>query len=173
MQDLLEQHQQFLLYVYRWAALPGLLGTGAFVFRAVAKGHGASPQRHEEVAEGLFRAPCVPFVPCLAILFNCFLLSQFEAQAWLITLGYLVLCVASYFAYGYSHSVGGRTRWQGAVELSPGAVRDPRRDGSLRDRASFVPQASLSHGPGGAVRVSGRLGGAIRVGTSAGGAREV
>ena len=32
MQDLLEQHQQFLLYVYRWAALPGLLGTGAFVW---------------------------------------------------------------------------------------------------------------------------------------------
>ena len=77
-------------------------GIGTGIGRASGNGGGA---------RGLFNAPGVPTLPCLATVFNCFLLAQFEPVAWLITICYLAICISTYFGYGFRHSVGGMTGW--------------------------------------------------------------
>ena len=114
-----------------------LVGTYFFVSRAVRAGSVGV----EADAES-FRAPFVPFVPCLGILFNCFLLSQFEARAWCMIVGYICIATMAYFAYGYSHSVGGLTGWKGTWEYSPYAVRTFMASGEdrLRHSSTFVDE---------------------------------
>ena len=120
------------------ARAPLVLGAAALLgglYARVASAVRAGSSRTEaDDNSGLFRAPCVPLLPCCGILFNCFLLAQFELQAWLITLGYVLLCLASYASYGYHHSVGGRTRWKGTLEVEPFAVRVPVISGEERRR---------------------------------------
>ena len=94
-----------------------LAGSYFFVTRAVRAG-GVDV----EVDMESFRAPFVPFVPCLGILFTVSCSRNLRlvhgSRSWDIG-----LATITYFAYGYSHSVGGLTGWKGTLEYSPYAVR--------------------------------------------------
>jgi len=55
--------------------------------------------------EGLFRAPAVPLLPCVAIIVNWALLAQLSALGLCLITGWITLGLFSYFAYGYNHSL--------------------------------------------------------------------
>ncbi|KAL3667827.1 hypothetical protein V7S43_007377 [Phytophthora oleae] len=57
----------------------------------------------EEVST--FRAPFVPFTPCVAIFFNWFLFAQMDGTSVLLILLWLLLAVALYFGYSRHHSL--------------------------------------------------------------------
>ncbi|GMF20693.1 unnamed protein product [Phytophthora lilii] len=52
-----------------------------------------------------FRAPFVPFAPCVAIFFNWFLFAQMDGMSVLLILLWLLLAVAVYFGYIRHHSL--------------------------------------------------------------------
>lgn len=52
-----------------------------------------------------FRAPLVPFTPCVAIFFNWFLFAQMDAASVLLILLWLLLALALYFGYSRHHSL--------------------------------------------------------------------
>lgn len=52
-----------------------------------------------------FRAPLVPFTPCVAIFFNWFLFAQMDAASVLLIVLWLLLAVALYFCYSRHHSL--------------------------------------------------------------------
>ncbi|KAL4158910.1 hypothetical protein PRNP1_004684 [Phytophthora ramorum] len=52
-----------------------------------------------------FRAPFVPFTPCVAIFFNWFLFAQMDGSSVLLILMWLLLAVAVYFGYSRHHSL--------------------------------------------------------------------
>ncbi|KAJ8561745.1 hypothetical protein ON010_g7935 [Phytophthora cinnamomi] len=52
-----------------------------------------------------FRAPFVPFSPCVAIFFNWFLFAQMDAMSVLLILLWLFLAVVVYFGYSRHHSL--------------------------------------------------------------------
>jgi APA family basic amino acid/polyamine antiporter len=52
-----------------------------------------------------FRAPLVPFTPCVAIFFNWFLFAQMDAASVLLIVLWLLLAVALYFCYSRHRSL--------------------------------------------------------------------
>uniref|UniRef100_A0AAV1TZI9 Cationic amino acid transporter C-terminal domain-containing protein n=1 Tax=Peronospora matthiolae TaxID=2874970 RepID=A0AAV1TZI9_9STRA len=52
-----------------------------------------------------FRAPFVPFAPCVAIFFNWFLFAQMDGMSVLLIVVWLLLAVAVYFGYSRHHSL--------------------------------------------------------------------
>ncbi|GMF58407.1 unnamed protein product [Phytophthora fragariaefolia] len=52
-----------------------------------------------------FRAPFVPFAPCIAIFFNWFLFAQMDGLSVLLILLWLFLAVVVYFGYSRHHSL--------------------------------------------------------------------
>ncbi|KAE9124104.1 hypothetical protein PF010_g6126 [Phytophthora fragariae] len=58
-----------------------------------------------EVETSTFRAPFVPFTPCVAIFFNWFLFAQMDGLSVLLILLRLLLAVAVYFGYSRHHSL--------------------------------------------------------------------
>jgi APA family basic amino acid/polyamine antiporter len=52
-----------------------------------------------------FRAPLVPFAPCVAIFFNWFLFAQMDGTSVLLILLWLLLAVAVYLGYSRHHSL--------------------------------------------------------------------
>eukprot|EP00644_Phytophthora_capsici_P009029 jgi/Phyca11/541304/estExt2_Genewise1Plus.C_PHYCAscaffold_60508 len=58
---------------------------------------------NDEVAT--FRAPFVPFAPCVAIFFNWFLFAQMDGTSVLLILLWLLLAVTVYFTYSRHHSL--------------------------------------------------------------------
>jgi APA family basic amino acid/polyamine antiporter len=61
--------------------------------------------------EGYFRTPFLPFLPCLAIFVNWFLIAQLEFIGLVGLICYLGFAVLYYFAYAAHHSVGNTTGW--------------------------------------------------------------
>jgi APA family basic amino acid/polyamine antiporter len=59
-------------------------------------------------AERPFRAPLYPFVPILGILTCLLLMFSLPVENWYRLIAWMVLGLAIYFAYGYSHSVLGK-----------------------------------------------------------------
>ncbi|TDH68006.1 hypothetical protein CCR75_003828 [Bremia lactucae] len=55
--------------------------------------------------ESTFRAPLVPFTPCVAIFFNWFLFAQMDGMSILLILLWLLLAVVVYFSYSRFHSL--------------------------------------------------------------------
>ncbi|OQS01556.1 Amino Acid-Polyamine-Organocation (APC) Family [Achlya hypogyna] len=53
-----------------------------------------------------YRAPLVPFVPCLAITINWYLIAQLPWRDIGLGFGWIGLAILSYFAYGYRYSAG-------------------------------------------------------------------
>jgi amino acid transporter len=59
-----------------------------------------------------FETPLVPYLPLLGQFLNCYLIGQLEVQGLLLLLGYTVLSIVFYFAYGAKHSFGNKTGWK-------------------------------------------------------------
>ncbi|KAE8897564.1 hypothetical protein PF010_g9554 [Phytophthora fragariae] len=65
-----------------------------------------SHDEDETVVEAsTFRAPFVPFTPCVAIFFNWFLFAQMDGLSVLLILLWLLLAVVVYFGYSRHHSL--------------------------------------------------------------------
>ena len=62
--------------------------------------------------EGQFRTPFLPYLPCLGIFVNWYLVTQLSAYALLTLMAFLTAVVAFYFAYGFRHSVGNNGGWE-------------------------------------------------------------
>jgi amino acid transporter len=62
--------------------------------------------------DGYFRTPFLPFLPCLAIFVNWFLIAQLEFIGLVGLICFLALTVLYYFAYAAHHSVGNTTGWE-------------------------------------------------------------
>lgn len=58
-----------------------------------------------DVETSTFRAPFVPFAPCVAIFFNWFLFAQMDGMSVLLILLWLLLAVVVYFGYSRHHSL--------------------------------------------------------------------
>ncbi|OQR99757.1 Amino Acid-Polyamine-Organocation (APC) Family [Thraustotheca clavata] len=55
--------------------------------------------------EKIFRVPCMPWLPVLAMTLNWYLVSQMALETLVLGLAWMVLGALSYFMYGYSHSI--------------------------------------------------------------------
>jgi APA family basic amino acid/polyamine antiporter len=76
--------------------------------------------------DGYFRTPFLPFLPCLAIFVNWFLIAQLEFIGLVGLICFLGLAVLYYFAYAAHHSVGNTTGWgHDAAMRSNGEEKDP------------------------------------------------
>lgn len=64
----------------------------------------------------VFRAPGVPFVPCLAILFNWFLFAQMHVYAIWMIVAWAALAIVVYFGYSQHHSLSRNSRYEQLVE---------------------------------------------------------
>eukprot|EP00501_MAST-03F_sp_TOSAG23-6_P000607 GSMAST32.ASY1.ANO1.628.1 assembled CDS len=58
----------------------------------------------------IFKVPLVPFIPCVGIALNTYLISTTKWESLLLTVGFLVLCILGYFAYGYQNAES-RNNW--------------------------------------------------------------
>jgi APA family basic amino acid/polyamine antiporter len=74
--------------------------------------------------DGYFRTPFLPFLPCLAIFVNWFLIAQLEFIGLVALICFLGLSVFYYFAYAIHHSVGNTTGWEHPVMRSNGEEED-------------------------------------------------
>jgi hypothetical protein len=54
----------------------------------------------------------MPYIPCLGIFVNYFLISQLEFVGIFLLLAYVMLFILLYFLYGARHSVGRREGWK-------------------------------------------------------------
>lgn len=69
--------------------------------------------------KGYFQTPLVPWLPCLAIAINWYLISQLQVLGIAMLLGFLLLSVVYYFAYAQYHSVGNTQGWNNdEIELA-------------------------------------------------------
>lgn len=62
--------------------------------------------------DGYFRTPLVPWVPCMAIFINWYLISQLELFGIALHLVFLAATTLYYFCYAINHSVGNNMGWQ-------------------------------------------------------------
>ena len=93
--------------------LIGALGTGAawsfcyvvYLFRDAPADDGKG-----------YRVPLVPFIPCLSILVNWYLVAQLENKSIVYGILYILAGVVLYLLYGYNHSVGQKTGWQETLD---------------------------------------------------------
>lgn len=116
------------LIVGKLVAISGIIGM-TFTCYAVHRwcprsasfgGHLPNFLKDEETEEGdYFQTPCVPFLPCMAVAVNWYLIAQLDLLGVLSMLGYLGLAVAYYFLYASRHSVGNKGWRSGeSVELA-------------------------------------------------------
>lgn len=59
-----------------------------------------------------FSTPFMPYIPCLGIFVNYFLISQLEFLGIFLLLAYILLFILLYFLYGARNSVGRREGWK-------------------------------------------------------------
>lgn len=74
--------------------------------------------------DGYFRTPFLPFLPCLAIFVNWFLIAQLEFIGLVGLICFLGLSVIYYFAYAVHHSVGNTTGWGHDSAMRSNGVED-------------------------------------------------
>ncbi|CAH1279466.1 unnamed protein product [Diabrotica balteata] len=59
------------------------------------------PQSKEKIS---FKVPLVPFIPCLSIIFNLYMMMQLSLFTWIGFLGWISIGCLVYFFYGIKHS---------------------------------------------------------------------
>jgi amino acid transporter len=62
-------------------------------------------------SETYFETPFVPYLPCMGMFLNWYLVTQMEWFGVLLLLLYLSFAAAIYFSYGIKHSIGNTTGW--------------------------------------------------------------
>ncbi|KAI9906829.1 hypothetical protein PsorP6_003746 [Peronosclerospora sorghi] len=67
-----------------------------------------------------FCAPLVPFTPCVAIFFNCFLLAQIDGVSIVLILLWMLLAVAVYFGYSRHYSLASQHTQYHQLEQNEG-----------------------------------------------------
>ncbi|XP_057668069.1 cationic amino acid transporter 2-like isoform X2 [Diorhabda carinulata] len=55
-----------------------------------------------------FKVPLVPYVPCLSVVFNLYLMFELDLNTWIRFLAWLAIGFVIYFTYGIQHSEEGR-----------------------------------------------------------------
>lgn len=91
---------------------------------------------HELVREkGYFQTPMVPFLPCLAIAINWYLIAQLALVGVSLLLGFLVLSVFYYFLYARYHSVGNTQGWSDEEEFE---MATDSRDVDDKKKSSYL-----------------------------------
>ncbi|XP_019866584.1 high affinity cationic amino acid transporter 1-like [Aethina tumida] len=60
-----------------------------------------------EDTELSFKVPLVPFIPCLSVFFNLYLMLELDAQTWIRFIAWLIIGFAIYFLYGMRNSEEG------------------------------------------------------------------
>lgn len=82
-----------------------------------------------------FKTPFMPYIPCLGIFVNWYLVAQLELLGIGLLLAYLGLMTIFYFSYGRRHSVGNNGGWEveedNSFELDEGVSLYNRRSQSL------------------------------------------
>lgn len=73
--------------------------------------------RHSIVPSGVFTVPLVPWIPCLAIAVNWYLIAQINYYSLLYGLCWIAFGVVLYIVYGFRHSVGQQTQWEQVLSL--------------------------------------------------------
>jgi APA family basic amino acid/polyamine antiporter len=68
---------------------------------------GVKPVEEEE-----YRTPMLPFVPCLGIFMNWYLIAQLSLTGMVMLVVFLAAAIAFYFSYGYVYSVGNNGGWE-------------------------------------------------------------
>lgn len=63
------------------------------------------------VEEEYFRTPLLPFVPCLGIFINWYLIAQLQWTDLMLLALFLTMAVLFYFSFGYYYSVGNNGGW--------------------------------------------------------------
>lgn len=61
--------------------------------------------------ESYFKTPCMPYIPCMGIFVNWYLIAQLELTGITMLLLYLGSVCIFYFLYGRKHSVGNNGGW--------------------------------------------------------------
>nr|XP_023027043.1 high affinity cationic amino acid transporter 1-like [Leptinotarsa decemlineata] len=51
-----------------------------------------------------FKVPLIPYIPCLSVIFNLYLMLELDLHTWIRFLVWLFLGLMIYFFYGISHS---------------------------------------------------------------------
>ena len=68
---------------------------------------GVKPVEEEE-----YRTPMLPFVPCLGIFVNWYLIAQLSMTGMIMLVVFLAAAILFYFCYGYYFSVGNNGGWE-------------------------------------------------------------
>lgn len=55
-----------------------------------------------------FKVPLIPYVPCLSVVFNLYLMCELDLNTWIRFLAWLAIGFIIYFTYGIQHSEEGR-----------------------------------------------------------------
>lgn len=63
------------------------------------------------VEEEYFKTPLLPFVPCLGIFLNWYLIAQLQWTDLMLLACFLTMAVLFYFSFGYYYSVGNNGGW--------------------------------------------------------------
>jgi len=61
--------------------------------------------------DGFYKTPFIPYIPCLGIFVNYYLISQLEILGIALLLGFLASTVIFYFCYGAKHSLDNTGEW--------------------------------------------------------------
>ncbi|ERL86803.1 hypothetical protein D910_04208 [Dendroctonus ponderosae] len=64
-----------------------------------------------------FKVPLVPFIPCLSVFFNLYLMLELDLHTWIRFLVWLIIGFLIYFCYGIRNSVEGRKRNSQQLQL--------------------------------------------------------
>ncbi|CAH0554871.1 unnamed protein product [Brassicogethes aeneus] len=54
-----------------------------------------------------FKVPLVPFIPCLSVIFNLYLMLELDLETWIRFVGWLIIGFIIYFCYGIRNSAEG------------------------------------------------------------------
>lgn len=58
----------------------------------------------------MFQVPWVPFVPCLSVVLNIYLMTQLDTSTWVRFTVWLIVGILIYLFYGFRNSVERLTR---------------------------------------------------------------